>query len=117
MKFYGSSGRVKIFEVSSPRSFRLQCMWLEHQNFIATVRRICSSPIMGRPPQVVINDMIPSLVTTTENAFLTSVPYADVIHDAIFAMDNASASRPDGFSGSQFQLHCSCSEAEGLDFD
>ena len=29
-------------------------MWLEHPEFIAIVRRIWSSPIVGRPPQVVI---------------------------------------------------------------
>ncbi|KAI9187344.1 hypothetical protein LWI28_027039 [Acer negundo] len=44
----------------------------------------------------IIDDVIPSLVTTVKNAFLTSVPTADDIHDAVFAMDVASAPRPNG---------------------
>ncbi|KAI9154331.1 hypothetical protein LWI28_024522 [Acer negundo] len=51
----------------------------------------------------IVDDMIPSLVTTAENAFLTSVPSADDIHDAVFAMDAASALGPDGFSSSFYQ--------------
>ncbi|KAI9175087.1 hypothetical protein LWI28_027078 [Acer negundo] len=47
----------------------------------------------------IVDGVIPSLVTAVENAFLTSVPYADDIHDAVFAMDAASALGPDGFSG------------------
>ncbi|KAI9198847.1 hypothetical protein LWI28_023034 [Acer negundo] len=46
------------------------------------------------------HDVIPSLVTAVENVFLTSVPSADDIHDAVFAMDAASALGPDGFSSS-----------------
>ncbi|KAI9154184.1 hypothetical protein LWI28_022333 [Acer negundo] len=46
----------------------------------------------------IVDDMIPSLVTAAENAFLTSVPSADDIHDALFAMDVASTPGPDGFS-------------------
>ncbi|KAI9187216.1 hypothetical protein LWI28_025626 [Acer negundo] len=37
------------------------------------------------------------------NAFLTSVPSADDIHDAVFAMDAAFAPRLDGFSSSFYQ--------------
>ncbi|KAI9168887.1 hypothetical protein LWI28_003367 [Acer negundo] len=51
----------------------------------------------------IVDDVIPSLVTAAENAFLTSVPSADDIHDAVFAMDAASALGPDGFSGSFYQ--------------
>ncbi|KAK3211817.1 hypothetical protein Dsin_016523 [Dipteronia sinensis] len=94
----------------------------------------------------IVYDVIPSLVTAVENVFLTSVPSADEIHDAVFATDATSAHGPDGFSGrfyqrcwdvvgsdvvlavqdfhhwsyfpwSQFQLHCPSSEVEGLDFD
>ncbi|KAI9173782.1 hypothetical protein LWI28_006415 [Acer negundo] len=46
----------------------------------------------------IVDDVIPSLVTAAENAFLTSVPSADDIHDAVFAMDATSAPRLDGFS-------------------
>ncbi|KAK3218616.1 hypothetical protein Dsin_012586 [Dipteronia sinensis] len=51
----------------------------------------------------IVNDVIPSLVTAVENAFLTSIPFADVIHDAVFVMDDASSPRPDGFSGRFYQ--------------
>ncbi|KAK1549712.1 hypothetical protein Q3G72_006607 [Acer saccharum] len=46
--------RLSDFEVSSQRPSRFQSMWLEHLDFIAIVRKIWSSPVMGRPPQVVI---------------------------------------------------------------
>ena len=46
--------RLSDFEVSSHRPFRFQSMWLEHPDFIAIVRRIWSSHVVGRPPQVVI---------------------------------------------------------------
>ncbi|KAI9197909.1 hypothetical protein LWI28_006523 [Acer negundo] len=52
-----------------------------------------------------VDDVIPSLVTATENAFLTSVPSADDIHNVVFAMDAASAPGPDGFSGSFYQRY------------
>ncbi|KAI9200065.1 hypothetical protein LWI28_002180 [Acer negundo] len=51
----------------------------------------------------IVDDVIPSLVTVVENAFLTSVPSADDIHDAVFTIDAASAPRPDGFFGSFYQ--------------
>ncbi|KAI9192875.1 hypothetical protein LWI28_028829 [Acer negundo] len=51
----------------------------------------------------IVDDVIPSLVIAAENAFLTSVPSADDIHDAVFAMDAASTPGPDGFSGSFYQ--------------
>ncbi|KAI9198490.1 hypothetical protein LWI28_016785 [Acer negundo] len=49
------------------------------------------------------HDVIPSLVTAAENAFLTSIPSVDDIHDAVFAMDATSAPGLDGFSGSFYQ--------------
>ncbi|KAI9187392.1 hypothetical protein LWI28_027606 [Acer negundo] len=63
----------------------------------------------------IVDDVILSLVTAAENAFLTSVPSTDDIHDAVFAMDATSAPGPDEFSGSFYQrcwdvLHCSSSE-------
>ncbi|KAI9157287.1 hypothetical protein LWI28_019868 [Acer negundo] len=42
-------------------------------------------------------------LSNVENTFLTSVPSADDIHDTVFAMDDASTLRPDGFSGSFYQ--------------
>ncbi|KAI9199991.1 hypothetical protein LWI28_001193 [Acer negundo] len=51
----------------------------------------------------IVNDVIPSLVTAVEKAFLTSVPSADDIHDAVFVMEAAYAPKPDGFSGSFYQ--------------
>ncbi|KAI9157503.1 hypothetical protein LWI28_023591 [Acer negundo] len=200
--------RLSDFEVSSQRSFQFQSMWLEHPDFIAIIRRIWSSPVVGSPLQLdlsnrgfsndlfiaeasvhseldvllrrqkcffrdrsrvrwlrdgdrnssffhasikrrlyrntisalsitkvlledrptirdhiisyysglfssdvsgvgrdlsIADDMIPSLVTATENTFLTSVLSADDIHDAVIAMDAASAFGPDGFSGSFYQ--------------
>ena len=56
--------------------------------------------------------MIPSLVSDAENAFLISIPSTDDIHDAIFAMDAASAPGPDGFSGGFYQR---CWEVVGSD--
>ena len=53
----------------------------------------------------IINYVIPSLVTTVENVFLTSVPSIDEIQDAVFAMDAASAPGLDGFS-SRFYKNC-----------
>ncbi|KAK3211017.1 hypothetical protein Dsin_015723 [Dipteronia sinensis] len=38
-----------------------------------------------------------------KNAFLTSIPFADDIHDEIFTMDVDSTSRPDGSSGRFYQ--------------
>ncbi|KAI9161280.1 hypothetical protein LWI28_016006 [Acer negundo] len=192
--------RLSDFKVSSHRPFRFQSMWLEYYDFIAIVRRIWSSLLVGSPHQVVIyklrnlkkalkswnwevfgdlnstiarksvelhfiqldlsnrgfsddlfmaeasvhseldvllrrhecfyrdrsrvrwlrdgdrntsffhasikHDVIPSLVTAAENAILTSVPSADDIHDAVFAMNAASAPRPDGFSDSFYQRCC-----------
>ncbi|KAI9201174.1 hypothetical protein LWI28_019580 [Acer negundo] len=46
--------RLSDFEVSTHRPFRFQSMWLEHPDFIAIVRRIWSSLIVGSPPHVVI---------------------------------------------------------------
>ncbi|KAK3222116.1 hypothetical protein Dsin_009141 [Dipteronia sinensis] len=46
-----------------------------------------------------VEDVIPSLVTDVENAFLISIPSTNDIHDAVFAMDEAFAPGPDGFSG------------------
>ncbi|KAI9166096.1 hypothetical protein LWI28_026195 [Acer negundo] len=51
----------------------------------------------------IVDDVIPSLVTIAEITFLTSVPFADDIHDAVFAIDAASAPGPYGFSGSFYQ--------------
>ncbi|KAI9201019.1 hypothetical protein LWI28_016717 [Acer negundo] len=59
-------------------------------------------PRVGRDLSIV-DDVIPSLVTVVENAFLTSVSSADDIHDTVFVINAASAPRPDGFSGSFYQ--------------
>ncbi|KAK3222027.1 hypothetical protein Dsin_009052 [Dipteronia sinensis] len=53
----------------------------------------------------VVEDMIPSLVTDVENAFLISIPSMDDINDAVFAMDAASASRLDSFSRGFYQRY------------
>ncbi|KAK3222012.1 hypothetical protein Dsin_009037 [Dipteronia sinensis] len=45
-----------------------------------------------------VEDVIPSLVTDVENDFLISIPSTDDIHDAVFAMDAASAPGPGSFS-------------------
>ncbi|KAK2647756.1 hypothetical protein Ddye_015245 [Dipteronia dyeriana] len=42
----------------------------------------------------VVEDVILSLVTDVENAFLISIPSTDDIHDAVFTMDAASAPGP-----------------------
>ncbi|KAK3218998.1 hypothetical protein Dsin_012968 [Dipteronia sinensis] len=51
----------------------------------------------------IIDDVISSLVTAVENAFLTSVPSTDDFHDTVFVMDVASGPGPDGFSGRFYQ--------------
>ncbi|KAK3212741.1 hypothetical protein Dsin_017447 [Dipteronia sinensis] len=81
-----------------------------------------SIPCHGRPPHVVIDlidqdlsivdDIVPSLVSHEENSLLVAIPSADVIHDAVFAMDALSAPRPDGFSCRFFQR---CWEIVGRD--
>ncbi|KAK3212711.1 hypothetical protein Dsin_017417 [Dipteronia sinensis] len=60
----------------------------------------------------VVEDVIPSLVTDVENAFLISIPSTDDIHDTVFAMDAAFAPGPDGFSGGFYQR---CWEVVGSD--
>ncbi|KAK2644637.1 hypothetical protein Ddye_019832 [Dipteronia dyeriana] len=52
-----------------------------------------------------VDDIVPSLVSQEENSPLVTIPSADVIHDAVFAMDALLAPRHDGFSGCFFQ-HC-----------
>ncbi|KAK2656069.1 hypothetical protein Ddye_009121 [Dipteronia dyeriana] len=52
-----------------------------------------------------VEDLIPSLLTDVENAFMVTIPSTDNIHDTVFAMDVASASGADGFSGGFYQ-HC-----------
>ncbi|KAI9190970.1 hypothetical protein LWI28_001563 [Acer negundo] len=49
----------------------------------------------------IVDDVIPSLVTAAENAFLTSIQSTDDIHDVIFAMDAASTPGPDGIISPQ----------------
>ncbi|KAK3204532.1 hypothetical protein Dsin_018578 [Dipteronia sinensis] len=49
--------RLSDFKVSSHRLFRFQSIWLEHPDFTAIVSRIWSSPVVGRPPHVVINKL------------------------------------------------------------
>ncbi|KAK3212186.1 hypothetical protein Dsin_016892 [Dipteronia sinensis] len=49
--------RLSEFEVSSHKPFQFQSMWFQHPDFIAIVHRIWSSPVVGRPPQVVINKL------------------------------------------------------------
>ncbi|KAK3225813.1 hypothetical protein Dsin_005675 [Dipteronia sinensis] len=49
-----------------------------------------------------VKDVIPSIVTDAENAFLTGISLVDDIHDTVFAMDMDFASRLDGFSGDRF---------------
>ena len=51
----------------------------------------------------IVDDVIPSLVTAVENVFLTSIPFADEIQDAVFSMDAAFALGPDEFSGRFYQ--------------
>ncbi|KAK3221826.1 hypothetical protein Dsin_008851 [Dipteronia sinensis] len=53
----------------------------------------------------IVDDIVPSLVSQEENSLLVAIPSADVIHDAVFAMDALSSPGPDGFSGRFFQ-HC-----------
>ncbi|KAK0607544.1 hypothetical protein LWI29_016439 [Acer saccharum] len=60
----------------------------------------------------VVDDVIPSLVSDAENAFLIGIPSANDIHDAIFVMDAASAHGPDGFSRGFYQR---CWEVMGSD--
>ncbi|KAK3221988.1 hypothetical protein Dsin_009013 [Dipteronia sinensis] len=60
----------------------------------------------------IVDDIVPSLVSQEENSLLVAIPSADVIHDAVFAMDALSAPGPDGFSGRFFQR---CWEIVGRD--
>ena len=51
----------------------------------------------------IVNDIIPSLVSQKENSLLVDIPSADIIHDAVFAMDVLLAPGPNSFSGHFFQ--------------
>ncbi|KAK2644797.1 hypothetical protein Ddye_019992 [Dipteronia dyeriana] len=51
----------------------------------------------------IVDDFVPSLISQEENSLLVVIPSADVIHDAVFAMDALSSPRPDGFNGHFFQ--------------
>ncbi|KAK3198464.1 hypothetical protein Dsin_021879 [Dipteronia sinensis] len=62
----------------------------------------------------IIDDVLPSLVTAVENAFLTSVPSTDDIHDAVFAIYATSSPGLDGFSGRFYQR---CWDVVGSDVD
>ncbi|KAK3193727.1 hypothetical protein Dsin_025037 [Dipteronia sinensis] len=53
----------------------------------------------------VVEDVIPSLVTDVENAFLISIASTGDIHDAVFAMDTTSAPGLDSFFKGFYQ-HC-----------
>ena len=59
-----------------------------------------------------MDDIVPSLVSHEENSLLVAIPFANVIHDAVFSMDSLSAPRPDGFLGRFFQR---CWEIVGKD--
>ncbi|KAK3221689.1 hypothetical protein Dsin_008714 [Dipteronia sinensis] len=50
-----------------------------------------------------VDEIVPSLVSQEENSLLVAIPSADVICDAVFAMDALSALGPAGFSGRFFQ--------------
>ncbi|KAK3220867.1 hypothetical protein Dsin_014837 [Dipteronia sinensis] len=79
----------------SPRPFQFQSLWLDHPDFMALVHRIWSSSFVDssrvETEFSVVKDVIPSLVTDVENAFLISIPSTDDIYDTFFAMDAASA--------------------------
>ncbi|KAK3199352.1 hypothetical protein Dsin_022767 [Dipteronia sinensis] len=60
----------------------------------------------------IVDGIVPSLVSQKENSFLVAIPSADVIHDAVFAMDALSTPGSDGFSGRFFQR---CWEIVGKD--
>ncbi|KAK3212233.1 hypothetical protein Dsin_016939 [Dipteronia sinensis] len=49
--------RLSDIENVSPRPFRLKSMWLDHPDFMALVRRIWSSSLVGKPSQMVINKL------------------------------------------------------------
>ncbi|KAK3212810.1 hypothetical protein Dsin_017516 [Dipteronia sinensis] len=51
----------------------------------------------------IMDDIVPSLVSQEENSLLVDILSADVIHDAMFAIDALSAPGPNGFSGRFFQ--------------
>ncbi|KAI9198086.1 hypothetical protein LWI28_009807 [Acer negundo] len=85
---------------------RSRVRWLRdgdrNTSFFMPLSNVGNVSRVGRDLSIV-DYVIPSLVTAAENTFLTSVLSADDIHDAVFAMDAASAPRPDGFSGSFYQ--------------
>ncbi|KAK3221918.1 hypothetical protein Dsin_008943 [Dipteronia sinensis] len=60
----------------------------------------------------IVDDIVPSLVSQEENSLLVAILSADVIHEAVFAMDALSTPGSDGFSGRFFQL---CWEIVGRD--
>ena len=49
--------------------------------------------------------LIPSMVTSEENAFLEEVPDVEEVRHMVFTMDGESAAGPDGFIGSSSRSH------------
>ena len=55
--------------------------------------------------QLLVEEVIPSLVTDNTNQMLTMVPSSDEIHSAVFSLNKDSALGPDGFGDVFFQSY------------
>ncbi|KAK2642100.1 hypothetical protein Ddye_023863 [Dipteronia dyeriana] len=60
----------------------------------------------------IVDDIVLSFISQEENSILVVIPSANVIHDAVFAMDALLAPKPDSFYGRFFQR---CWEILGRD--
>lgn len=47
-----------------------------------------------------VDSVIPALVSSEDNSFLTNVPSKEEVKNAVFSLDSSSALGPDGFGGS-----------------
>ena len=76
-------------------------------------QELFSSTSSTTPYLVIVEQLIPSLVTNEENILLTKLSSAEEIKSATFSLDASSAPRLDGFK-SVFYQHCW--DIIGLDF-
>ena len=59
-----------------------------------------------------VADLVPPMVTATDNDFLVKMPSIDEIRGVVFDMDPSSAPGPDGFTSCFFRT---CSDIVGHD--
>ncbi|KAK2662462.1 hypothetical protein Ddye_001036 [Dipteronia dyeriana] len=97
--FVGENSTSDFSRITSKRFAGIHSWILPRDHIIEFYSNLFSSdPSRVETDFLVVEDVIPSLVNDVKNTFLISIPSKDNIHDVVFAMNTASAPRPDGFS-------------------